>query len=174
MALNELVDIAIRLHRHMTRLGTLGQNEVRFKARMFLHLQVATMKRVVYTGASAMAVFKEATEVFMTRLPNSSVATPSAGAVSRAKKESHDKYQAGSPKKSFAKPKSGCWLCVSADHYCSDRTHHPLDAAGNHKMPSAQVKKAILQRVENSPHPVDWKEAEKKRVKDFWSRRCTP
>ena len=68
-ALNELVDIAIRLHRHMDRLGTLGPGESRFMSRMFLHLQLATMKRVVYTSSAAMAVFKEATQVFMTRLP---------------------------------------------------------------------------------------------------------
>ena len=174
VALNELVDIAIRLHRHMSRLGTLGQNEVRFKSRMFLHLQVATMKRVVYTGASAMAVFKEATEVFMTRLPKSASSTTVDSATSRAKKANHDRYQSDSPKKTFAKPKSGCWLCASADHYCSDRARHPVDASHMHKMPSAQVKKEIFQRVDNSPHPVDWKDAEKKRMKDFWSRRCKP
>ena len=70
-ALNELLDVAIFLHRHMSKLGTLGVAEVRFKCRMYLHLQFATVQRVMYTSASAMSVFKDATEVFMTRLPQS-------------------------------------------------------------------------------------------------------
>ena len=177
-ALNELMDIAIRLHRHMDRLGTLGAGEMRFKARMFLHLQNATMRRVVHTSASAMAVFKEATEVFMTRLPRSAF-TESSGTPVKAKKSLFDKKaQASSPsstpRREYGMPKSGCYLCEKTDHYCSDRSKHPLNADGTHKKVSLETQRAIMQRIDNAPASAEWKVAEKKRVREFWSRRCAP
>ena len=171
-ALNELVDIAIRLHRHMDRLGTLGPGESRFMSRMYLHLQLATMKRVVYTSAAAMAVFKEATEVFMTRLPSSAFRSDSAS--QRSAKAMHDK-QSATPQKSangWGKPKSGCYLCVATDHYCSDRTRHPTDAEGKHKKPTAETQKSIMKRIDGANSSAEWKAAEKKRVREFWAKRC--
>ena len=174
-ALNELMDIAIRLHRHMSRLGSLGPNETRFKARMYLHLQHATMRRVVFTSAAAMAVFKEATEVFLTRLPRS-VFSQSPKPTQTPTKQEHDKYsQSPSREKgrsSYGKPRSGCWLCPATDHYCSDRTKHPTDAKGMHKPVSPANQKAIMQRIDSAQSSTDWKSAEKKRVRDFWARRC--
>ena len=175
-ALNELTDIAIRLHRHMDRLGTLGSGESRFMSRMYLHLQFATMKRVVHTSAAAMAVFKEATEVFMTRLPKNafSSSTETASGAARAAKAEHDKHNR-SPSKSgsgWGKPKSGCYLCAATDHYCSDRSKHPLTQDGKHKKVSPDTQKAIMQRIDNSTASVEWKAAEKKRVREFWARRC--
>ena len=131
-ALNELVDIAIRLHRHMDRLGTLGPGESRFMSRMFLHLQLATMKRVVYTSS---AVFKEATEVFMTRLPKNAFSSSTESAASgsaRATKALHDKQNRSQSKSGngWGKPKSGCYLCAATDHYCSDRSKHAPTESG--------------------------------------------
>ena len=175
-ALNELMDIAIRLHRHMDRLGTLGSGAIRFKARMYLHLQLATTDRVVYTSASAMAVFKEATEVFMTRLPRSVFKEDSPSASPRSKKPFLDDT-AASPsvsKSKYGMPRSGCYLCAATDHYCNDRTRHPVDANGKYKKVSSEIQKAIMLRIDRGSNSTEWKTAEKKRVRDFWSRRCSP
>ena len=74
------------------------------------------MKRVIYTSSAAMTVFKEATEVFMTRLPKNVFSSESNSP--RATKALHDK-QSGSPAKTgngWHKPKSGCYLCAATDH----------------------------------------------------------
>ena len=183
VALNELMDIAIRLHRHMTRLGTLGPSEMRFKARMFLHLQYATIRRVVFTSASAMAVFKEATEVFMTRLPRSAFAQSTTTASPCSIAGSAGGRTTLSPAKcppaarrppAFGMPQSGCYLCPATDHYCIDRTKHPLNANGKHAKVSAKTQTAILAHIDNSSMSAEWKTAEKARVRDFWARRCAP
>ena len=176
-ALNELTDRAILLHRHMSLLKTLGPADIRFKARMYLHLQLATTNRVVYTSASAMSVFKEATEVFMARLPRSLFVPEQPTSPTRAK-QAHDKY-APSPakptlKNEYGMPRSGCYLCAATDHYCSNRTFHPLDSNNKHKKVPQNVQQAIMARIDNSPSSTEWKAAEKKRVRDFWSRRCAP
>ena len=161
-------------------IGSLGLGEMRFKARMFLHLQNATMKRVVHTSAFAMTVFKEATEVFMTRLPRSAFTdalTPSR----RKKFDADEKSQASactpvklSKAREYGMPKSGCYLCADTDHYCSDRSKHPLNAEGKHRQPSAEVKRAIMRRIDNATASTGWKLAEKKRVREFWTKRCAP
>ena len=167
----------------MDRLGTLGPNESRFKARMFMHLQVATMRRVVYTSESAMAVFKEATEVFMTRLPRSAFASAATSASPARSARLPGNRSTASPSKSqsaaarspsFGMPQSGCYLCTATDHYCSDRTKHPLNQDGMHAKVPPKVQQKILARINNSTMSADWKKAEKQRVRDFWARRCAP
>ena len=182
-ALNELMDIAIRIHRHMSRLGTLGPDEIRFKARMYLHLQFATVARVVYTSASAMAVFKEATEVFLTRLPAS---VRSGSAVTPSKSPARSPASAAAPgtpracvpasprKNAWSKPKWGCYLCGGMDHYASDRSKHPCERGAKHaKVPEA-IKKQLLARIDASKFAEKVKDEEKKKLREFWSRRCAP
>ena len=175
-ALNELMDIAIRLHRHMDRLGTLGSNEIRFKARMFLHLQFATTERIVYTSASAMAVFREATEVFMTRLPQSAFVPQSPSGSPKLKKSFLDTLSPTTPatQQQYGMPRSGCYLCASTDHYCNDKAYHQVGANGKYKKVTPDVQRAIMLRIDRSANSVEWKSAEKKRIRDFWSRRCAP
>ena len=113
----------------------------------------------------------------MTRLPKE-VSTPkkASSSATRSRKAANDKYcsPVSSSRKLFNKPKSGCWLCPATDHYCNDRSKHPVNAQGMYEMPSPQDKKAIMSRIATSKHPAEWKEAEKKRVSEFWSRRCAP
>ena len=183
-ALNELMDIAIRLHRHMSRLRTLGKGEVRFKARMFLHLQFATLHRVMYTSASAMSVFRDATEVFMTRLPQSAFRDESSASPAKTPSSSRESVTGSSPgkktpasKKSYSHssgtPRSGCYLCPDV-HYASDRSKHPLDANGKHAMPTKKTQEAIFARIDNESMSDSAKSDEKKKVKKFWACRCAP
>ena len=181
-ALNELMDIAIRIYRQMTRLGTLGPGEVRFKARIFLHLHIMTVQRVMYTGAAAMSVFKSATEVFMTRLPAS--AFDDSSPVRSPKKPKPTASSPASPaacspvstsrKSAWSTPKWGCYVCGATDHYCSNRSIHPLESGAKYPKVSDAIKKKMLARVDASVLTADKKEKEKKKLKDFWSRRCAP
>ena len=68
-ALGELIDIALRVHKTMERFGELGADSIRFKARMYLHLQHMTTHRILHASAIAMAVFSDATDPFVARLP---------------------------------------------------------------------------------------------------------
>ena len=141
------------------------------------------MQRVVYTSASAMAVFKEATEVFMTRLPASAFKdnSPRATVLTTPEKPSFssgNKTYCGPAtpptSKKFTSPKFGCYLCEKTDHYCSDRAFHPLNADGKHAPVSPATRKLILARIDKSDLSAELKAAEKSKVKDFWLRRCAP
>ena len=79
-----------------------------------------------------------------------------------------------SAKKSYGMPRSGCYLCAATDHYCNDRSHHALDANGKYKKVSADAQKAIMLRIDRATSSGEWKAAEKKRVREFWARRCAP
>ena len=114
-AMNELIDIAIRTHRHIQLLGTLDVNETRFKSRMYLHLQYTTIHRVLHVSASAMAVFKDVVDVFMTRLPRSAFSAKISSASPAAAAALYNGIPASpAPKtrRSWTKPKAGCYLCV--------------------------------------------------------------
>ena len=49
-AFSELLGIAVRAHTQMSRRGTLGPGEIRFKVRAFMHLQHATNRKVLHTS----------------------------------------------------------------------------------------------------------------------------
>ena len=161
-ALGELMDIALRVHRTYERMGTLGvPDSIRFRARMFLHLQHACMTRVVHASAIAMTVFEDATDPFCARLPEYSkpkkpVRPASAPLACKDVREERA-------------PMSGCYLCPATDHYCSDRTHHPL-VNGKHKPISEETKEAILKRIESSSLSSGQKANEKKAVRRYWSQ----
>ena len=163
-ALGELMDIALRVHRTYDRMGTLGfPDSFRFKARMFLHMQHACMTRVVHASAIAMTVFEDATDPFCARLPEYSKAK--AKVPFRPTTTAH----AGKEVRSETTPTSGCYLCPATDHYCSDRTHHPL-VNGKHKPLSDEIKEAILKRIESSSLSPTQKANEKKAVRRYWSQ----
>ena len=73
-ALGEMMDVGIRTYRKMNRLGELGPDDIRFKARMYLHLQYMCEHRVFHASAMAMTVFADATDPFVARIPGHSVA----------------------------------------------------------------------------------------------------
>ena len=64
---------------------------------------------------------------------------------------------------------SGCYLCPSTDHYCSDRKHHPL-VNGKHNPISEETKEAIMKRIEASSLSPALKANEKKAVRRYWSQ----
>ena len=43
---------------------------------------------------------------------------------------------------------------------------------GKHKKVAPEVQKAIMKRIDGAASSPEWKAAEKKRVKEFWARRC--
>ena len=157
-ALGELMDIALNVHRRYGRLGTLGQDEEKFKARMYLHLQHACMSRVVHASAIAMTVFEDATDPFCARLPDH---TKSASPFRNQPKPQ--------PKSTETTPSSGCYLCPATDHYCNNEKFHPL-INGKHKPLSDAEKEAILKRIETSALSQTYKNIEKQKVKRYWSQ----
>ena len=157
-ALGELMDIALNVHRRYDRLGALGQDEERFKARMYLHLQHACMSRKVHASAIAMTVFEDATDPFCTRLPGH---TKSASPFRNPPKP-QAKYNEPTPS-------SGCYLCPATDHYCNNEKFHPL-VNGKHKPLSDKEKEAILKRIETSSLSQANKNIERQKVKRYWSQ----
>jgi len=162
-ALGELMDICLRVHRTYERMGTLGVDEERFKARMHLHMQHACQARMVYANAIAMTVFEDATDPFVSRLPGRSK--------SGSRKNTPNKARAfdETSRNSDSLPTSGCYLCPATDHYCSDRNFHPL-VNGKHKPLSDEKKEAIINRIESSNLSPAQKTAEKKSVRRYWSQ----
>ena len=162
-ALDELMDICLSVHRRYERMNVLGQDEDRFKARMFLHIQHTVQTRVCYANAIAMTVFEDATDPFLTRLPGKS---KSASPFSSSSKSFQP---TDSQRKQDATPMSGCYLCPATDHFCNNRVFHPL-VNGKHKPLSDAEKEAIIQRIESSTLSPTLKTAEKKRVRRYWSQ----
>ena len=162
-ALGELMDICLRVHRNYDRMGTLGENEIRFKARMFLHLQYACQYRVVHANSIAMTVFEDATDPFCARLPASAK-------TSTTKRTPNKTRQASQPQQSDnSTPTFCCWLCPRDDHYCNNRKFHPL-VNGKYAPITEDTKEAILAKIESSPHSAALKAEEKKKVRRFWSQ----
>lgn len=174
-SMNELVDIAIRLHGHMSSLNQLGENESRLTVRLFLHLQHATMTRKLYSSAAAMVVFKEATELFLARIPDSQLGiSTDSSKTATAQSQSGSRSSSKTKKSSSSKPKFSCWLCPSKLHYCNDRSCHPVNSDGKYSMPSDESKKKILALVDASTASQKEKSAEKAKIKTFWEKRCAP
>ena len=135
------MDICLRAHRHYELIGSLGPDEIRFKARMFMHLQYACFARVVHSNAIAMTVFEDVTDPFVSRLPGHK---PSA----RQQPNYKQNAPSGSPRDNST-PSSGCYLCPATDHHCNDKRFHPL-VNGKHQPISDKKKEAILKRIESS------------------------
>ena len=160
-ALGELMDVGLSVYRTWERLGELGVGNIRFKARMYLQLQYMSIHRVMHASAIAMTVFSDATDAFVARLPGFKgdkrspyTATPYAGYPSSGQKT----------------PLSGCYLCTATDHFASDTKFHPLKADGTHEKVSAEMKKAIMNRIDKSELSAAVKTAEKDRVRRWWSQ----
>ena len=165
-ALGELMDICLQVHRTYERMGTLGTNENRFKARMYLHLQHTVTQRICYAGAVAMTVFDAATDPFYSRLPcylKASLSESAGRQNSGGKPRSNGNLETSTPT-------SGCYLCPATDHYCNDPKFHPL-VNGKHKPLSTTEKEAIIKRIDSSALSPALKTAEKKSVRRYWSQR---
>ena len=143
----------------MERMGELGPEEIRFKARMYLHLQHMSVHRVLHASAIANTVFADATNAFVARLP-------------AYKKMKKDMY--GGVRKSpgdytkLKQPISGCYLCTATDHYSNDTRFHPLLPDGTREKVSEPMKKSIMERIDKSNLTAAVKAAEKEKVRSYW------
>ena len=166
----ELLDIAVRVHMQMSRRGTLGTDEIRFKVRMFMHLQYATNYRVLHVGGPAMRAFEAAVDTFgAARVPRF-----------RATKKDPDRKFHRSAR--FCEPvddtsgvqlgrqATGCYLCPATDHYASNLKFHPRDANGKRKPVSSEDKKGIMARIDAADRTAEEKAFERTQVKQYWVR----
>ena len=170
-ALDQLMEICLRVQGVYERTGQLGTNDIRLKARMYLHLQHACVYRVVYANAIASTVFEDATDPFCARLPGYEKPTSTQRWQSPSPKKTPTSTRGGfdnSPKQD-ATPVSGCYLCTATDHYCNDKKFHPL-VDGRHAPLSPEKKKAILKRIEDSDLTPSLKSSETTKVRRFWSQ----
>ena len=166
----ELLDIAVRVHMQMSRRGTLGNNEIRFKIRMFMHLQYATNYRVLHVGGPAMRAFEAAVDTFgASRVPQ----------FRNLKNKNERKFPRtarfcaevdDSSAVQIGRPATGCYLCPATDHYASNLKFHPRDANGKRKKVSPEDKKAIMARIETADRTPEEKAFEKTQVKQYWVR----
>jgi len=178
-ALAELRELAVRLYRHMEITGTLGAHDRRFRVRMWLHLQYMTVKSTLHVSPGAMTAFKEATEVFMMRIPEHAVAVydpkPEAAPAGRTPARSSRKTPPArktARKSSRDGPKVTCYLCVTPGHYCNNPKFHKKDKDGKYPMPSDSMKKQICTRVDGADVSTTEKTDLKTTIKDFWDKRC--
>ena len=160
------MDIALSSYRNMERLGELGPDDIRFKARMFMHLSYMVNHRVLHASAIARTVFASATDAFVVRLP-----AYKDGKRSLYKKtETSTRATTTKYTPAAKKPTSGCYLCTATDHYSSDTKFHPLLADGTREKLTPQMKKAILERIDKSDISAAMKASEKENVRQYWSR----
>ena len=167
---HELLDIAVRTHGQMVRRGTLGHNEIRFQVRMYLHLQYATNYKVLHTGPGAMRAFEGAVDSFgVAKVPRFRLSARSTDTAvqyaSTARKSTPIPRKAN-----VLKPVSGCWLCPAPDHYASDKKFHPKPASGKRPALAAEVKQAIMDRIDASSLSAELKLKEKTDVKKYWTQ----
>ena len=168
-ALGELMDVGLRTYRTMDRLGELGPDDIRFKARMYLHLQYMCEHRVFHASAMAMTVFADATDPFVARIPGHSVAKKQRQYPSGAEKS---RFAGGTRKPAVRTPPvSGCYKCPASDHYANDTRYHPVPLDGTKEKLSDETKAAILKRVDGKASLSEAaKEAEKEKVRQYWSQ----
>ena len=170
-ALGELLDIIVRVHGEYELLGTLGVNNVRLRARTYLHLQHCSHYRVLYTSARAMTAFETAVDYMVARLPSSAFEPPRrAFARSRGGAERGPAGSSPAASAKFGSPStSGCFLCPATDHYCNDARFH-AKVNGRYKKMSQADKDAILVRIRNSSKSTAAKAEETRKIRDFWSQ----
>ena len=164
----ELLDIAVRVHMQMSRRGSLGPNEMRFKVRMFMHLQYATNFGVLHVGGPAMRAFAAAVDTFgVANVPGF-----------RLSRESKDQKYTRSQRKvnsgpvceevQVTKPMTGCFRCPLPGHYANDKKFHPYDADGKRPPITDEDKKGILARIEAADRTSEEKAYERAQVKRYW------
>ena len=159
-ALCELVDIAVRTERNYRRMGTMGPNDVRFKAHMYLHLQYACIHRMVFVRARVLAAFELATDPFVARLPASAVKTSRTFGKSQSSTSARQQTTTST---------TFCYLCGSTSHLCNDEGVHPKEN-GEYAKLSQQEKDKVLECIQQTDVPSTTKTSFTKKVKDFWSR----
>ena len=179
VALGELLDIALRIEREYRRMGMMGPNDVRYKAHMYLHLQYASLHRLVFVRANALSAFERATDAFVSRLPASAFTEALTGqqrsqVALRRKATTARRHTGPSPSSTarvsnFAVPQAGCYLCPAADHYCNDERFHQK-VNGQYPKVTKAMKAVILRRVRESDVDDETKAEREKTIKDFWSR----
>ena len=155
-AISALQDMAISEYSILERADRLGTNNIRFKRRMWAHLQYACTYRLVFCGAMGANVFRNH---IRERYPDVAT-TPS-------KVGKRRKYK-GSPKsarKFRQPPRNGCWRCPATDHYAAN-----CPVRGQRDEIPASVQKQILARIAND---LSMSAAEKKKevadVKNYWA-----
>lgn len=161
-AVDELLDIAVRVYGQMSRSGSLGANDLRFQVRMYLHLQYASLHRKLHASALAMLVFDRQVDLFVSRLPASVASSARAPKPVRStvvKRES-----------SSSTPRSGCWLCVSPSHFANDQLYHSRKD-GKPIIVKPATKQQILHRIQdNNTMSLADKKAETSAVKAYWAK----
>ena len=150
-ALGFIMDIAIRVHDMMSKGKALGEDEINFKIRMYLHLQVMSDGRELHVGPSAMANFRDAVPIFGQKVPGYVI-------------DLTESPQKNSTKAAPSKPKFGCWVCLSPDHYVSKKTHPVKEKL------SKATKDAIIARVRATPYPKEEQEEEITKMKAYWAQ----
>ena len=163
-ALFKIAEIATDEYEMMEMSGTLGPNEIRFKVRMYLHIQFMSDTLTLPVGPGAMTNFARATEKFGPRVPGWPIdlTGDSPGKGVGASMPSACPTVSSSSKST---PKFGCWLCPSPDHYVSKATHPVMPTSL-----SKQVKDTIIKRIQDYPCTQSEKEAGLKSLKAYWSR----
>ena len=169
LALDKLSEIAIRVHDMMFRAKTLGDNNMRFQVRMYMHLEYMSETGTLHVGPQAMVTFRDAIDVFGMKVPGfvvdltgGLVCTPVAASPTKGASASKGKKTARF-RSSGNKPKFGCWLCPSMDHYVTKESHPTREKL------SDVMKSSILTRIDYCKQfPEAEREAEKKRVREYW------
>ena len=159
----ELSDIAVRAYNAMQRRNQLGKDQIRFKVRMYMQVQMATNDLVLHTSASALRVFDSWVDDFAAmKIPAYKMGNSAAKPWQR--KSQYFTSQAAA--QSSAKPLSGCWLCPSKEHYASDKSAHPARPDSL----TDETKNAILARIDASTNSDADKKSEKEKVRAYWSQ----
>ena len=167
VAIGELMDVGLRTYRTMERLNELGTDNIRFKARMYLHLQCMSTYRVFHASAIAMTVFSDATDPFVARLPAQRGYKGRQHSPSPATSASEGRKY--TPRKDVS-PVSGCYKCAATDHYANDERFHPLREDGSHEKVPEEEKAAIMERIDKSTLSAALKAAEKEKVRRYWAQ----
>ena len=156
-AISALQDLAISEYTILERAERLGTNNIRFKRRMWAHLQYACTYRLVFCGAMGANVFRNH---IRERYPE--VASTASKAGTRRK---YRRSPSRSPRKFKQPPRNGCWRCPSPDHYAAN-----CPVRGQRDVVPASVQKQILARIAND---ASMSAAEKKKevadVKNYWA-----
>ena len=166
-AIDVLMDVGIQTYSTMERMGELGVDDIRFKTRMYMHLQHMCTYRIMHASAIAMTVFSDATDAFVARLPNQSkFKTERYNSSSKPQTDRSSRTPADKTKP----PVSGCYLCAATDHYSNDTRFHPLLPDGTREKLSSETKQAILERINKSDLSAAVKATERDNVRRYWSQ----
>ena len=168
-AIGELMDVCLRTHRTMERLGELGPDSIRFKARMYLHLQYMCTHRVFHASAIAMMVFADVADPFAAWLPARRGINRQRHVCAAAATSVVSSYR--KPAVKIVPPISGCYKCPAKDHYANDTRFHPLLPDGSQEKLSDETKAVMMRRIiDTSTLLAAVKAVEKDKVRQYWSQ----